>query len=311
MATAECLEFGICGLDNTVPKDVLAELFSPPAACRVVPVAAFQLAYQGYPWLPASGYLPDGSMEGRRYPNGETYPSWHEIDEMIKTMPPDTRLSFHLNNTKECPYVTALLQGEPETLRLVDVLCSQYHARHIQVNISARGLSTELFMPGDLWGKSAQQLVELSERYPETLFLIPVFQRPASASAPAMDSWPFVQKLLQDSAARNRGEPVRNLVAFFDNSAGSGTAPDAVPEIPHEYPKKGQPIGFTGGINASNVQDWLTKYSAAAAAHGCECISDAQTGFRLGKDRGQPIDVAALQELVRNVYQWGDRKSVV
>ena len=28
-------------------------------------------------------------------------------------------------------------------------------------------------------------------------------------------------------------------------------------------------------------------------------------GFRLGKDRGQPIDVAALQELVRNVYQWG------
>ena len=31
-----------------------------------------------------------------------------------------------------------------------------------------------------------------------TLFLIPVFQRPASASAPAMDSWPFVQKLLQE-----------------------------------------------------------------------------------------------------------------
>ena len=24
-------------------------------------------------------------------------------------------------------------------------------------------------MPGDLWGKSAQQLVELSERYPEPL----------------------------------------------------------------------------------------------------------------------------------------------
>lgn len=27
-----------------------------PAGCCVEPVAAFQLAYQGYPWKPAKGY---------------------------------------------------------------------------------------------------------------------------------------------------------------------------------------------------------------------------------------------------------------
>ena len=42
--------------------------------------------------------------------------------------------------------------------------------------------------------------------------------------------------------------PLRNLVAFFDNSAGAGKAPDAVPEIPEEYlHSEGQTVGFTGG----------------------------------------------------------------
>ncbi|CAE7464186.1 unnamed protein product [Symbiodinium natans] len=259
----------------------------------------------GFPWQPASGYLPGESMEGRRYPNGETYPAWHEIDGMIAAMPAGTRLSFHLNNTKECPYVSALLRGDPEMLRLIDELCSKYRARHIQVNISARGLPTELFTPGEVWEKSSQHLVELAERHPETLFLIPIFQRllPDSTSA---DSWPFMQRLLQASSERSSGKPAGNLVAFFDNSAGSGKVPDAVPEIPADYPREvAQPIGFTGGISASNVQDWLSRYSAAAAAHGCKCISDAQSGFREGRDRGKPIDVGALKGLVQSVYQWG------
>ena len=40
-----------------------------------------------------------------------------------------------------------------------------------------------------------------------------------------------------------------------------------------------------------------------AEEHGLGCISDAQTGFREGKDRGKPIDEKALEDLMRNVYE--------
>ena len=51
-------------------------------------------------------------------------------------------------------------------------------ARHIQVNISSRGVAPDLFMPSPRgsWEKSASCLVQLAEMYPETLFLVPVFQ---------------------------------------------------------------------------------------------------------------------------------------
>ena len=55
------LEFGICGLDVTVSTKRLAELFQAPPGCALEPVAAFQLAYQGFPWNPAKGYEKLGS----------------------------------------------------------------------------------------------------------------------------------------------------------------------------------------------------------------------------------------------------------
>ena len=89
-------------------------------------------------------------------------------------------------------------------------------------------------------------------------FLLPVFQTAKEGTA-AVDSWPFIRKVLELS--KNRYDdplPARNVVAFFDNSAGSGKAPDAVPEIPAEY--QGKVVGFTGGITSSNVNGWLPRH---------------------------------------------------
>ena len=153
-------------------------VMTPPRECLVVPFAGFQLAYQGFPWQPALGYELGSPLEGRRYPNGETYPAWHEIDDMIASMPPGTRLSFHLNESQTCPYVSSLLQGLEEALRLVDVLCNKYSARHIQININARGVPPQLFTtPGAESEKSATQIASLASQYPNTLFLIAVFQK--------------------------------------------------------------------------------------------------------------------------------------
>ena len=175
------LEFGICGLDRTFPKENLKKLLDLPEGlspddCVVVLVAAFQLAYQGFPWAPAKGYEPEPSLEGRRYPNGETYPAWHEIQEMIAEMP-GIPLSFHLNESQKCPYVSSLLRGDAEALKLVDVLCCKkpYHARHIQININATGVPSDLFMMSEdeeKSHKSALQIAELARRYSNTLFLI-------------------------------------------------------------------------------------------------------------------------------------------
>lgn len=72
------------------------------------------------------------------------------------------------------------------------------------------------------------------------------------------------------------------------------------------YPRNvGQSIGFTGGINASNVKEWLSRYHARAAELGCACLCDAQTGFRQGKTRGQPIDAEEFRKLLQEVYEWG------
>ena len=52
-------------------------------------------------------------------------------------------------------------------------------------------------------------------------------------------------------------EPL-NVLAFFDNSGGEGKVPEKVAELPVEYPRhKGHPVGFTGGLRAGNVKEWL------------------------------------------------------
>ncbi|CAJ1381380.1 unnamed protein product [Effrenium voratum] len=220
------MEFGVCGLDVTLPKEELQLLQAPPGSA-VSPVAAFQLAYQGFPWRPTAAYDATSPLAERRYPNGETYPAWHEIDEMIFAMPPKTKLSFHFNESKECPYVSSLLQGEPEALRLVEHLCAEYRARHLQINISAFGVPQELFA-GEKMEMSAKRIAQLAEQHPKTLFVVPVFQRPGDPGP--VDSWPFMSKILEFSM--RSGKPAPNLVAFFDNSSGRGRAPDAVPEVP-------------------------------------------------------------------------------
>ena len=130
-----CLEFGICGLDITLEKKLLCRVLTPPRGSRVVPVAAFQLAYQGFPWQPQDGYTLGSSLDKRRYTNGATYPAWHEIDDMIAAMPAGTWLSFHLSESDKCPYVSSLLKGDPSAL-------SKYKARHVQINIrTSRAIS--------------------------------------------------------------------------------------------------------------------------------------------------------------------------
>lgn len=293
-------EFGICGLDVTFPKEELKDLFQAPEGCHVEPIAGFQLAYQGFPWKRGKGYEEGSEPKteaGRRYEHGETYPAWHEIDAMIAAMP-GTKLSFHFNETDQCKYVSWLLEGEEEMLKLIHQLCTEYKARHIQININARGLDPKLFTDETSQQKSAAVIAGLAAKYPETIFLLPVFKRGDT------HSWPFVLEILKKSVVD--GKPLSNLSAFFDNSGGEGKEPDKVPEIPLDYPDKlGQPVGFTGGIKTTNVKEWLTKYEQQAAAHGCWCISDAQSGFREAYSRGKPIDKVEVKKLMNLVFEWG------
>lgn len=87
-----------------------------------------------------------------------------------------------------------------------------------------------------------------------------------------------------------------------------GQEPENAPEIPKDYPRGvGQPIGFTGGIGSRNAQEWLSRYKEAATAAGCRCQCDAQSSFRVGKTRTNPIDAAELEKLARVIYEWGGR----
>ena len=294
-------EFGICGLDITLPEDLLPKLFTPPPRSKIVPVAAFQLAYQGFPWNPAVNYRPEDPLKERRYPNGATYPAWHEIDSMIAAMPPGTRLSFHLSESEKCRYVSSLLQGEDSALRLVETLCKQYNARHIQINISADFVSTKLYMrgPDSEWDKSAKQVAKLAREHPNTLFLVPCFKRSEDE-----DSLPFICKILQTSASQSADKKAaKNIVTFFDNSGGQGKTPDAVPEVPEDV--QTQVVGFTGGMTADNVTEWLSRYDRKAEQLRVPYfICDAQTGFRECKQRSEPIDTGSLSDLMQKVYLW-------
>ena len=239
-------------------------------------MAAFQLAYQGFPELREEGYKLESSLEKRRYPNGATYPAWHEIDDMIAAMPAGTWLSFHLCETDKCPYVSSLLKRHHSAVQLVECLCEKYKARHVQININARGVPEKLLMPGHEIDQesAAAQISELARQYPDTNFLIPIFQK--TIQKDTADSWPFFQRVLQtwhNPSSKSENQCAKNIVPFFDNSGGTGKTPDAVPEIPpddHRSPQKGRAIGFTGEINADNAKDWLT--------HRCRVFDQADAG---------------------------------
>ena len=131
------------------------------------------------------------------------------------------------------PFVSKLLSGDEETVRLVDLLCAPpplgYAARHIQVNLHARGVPSELYL-GSAKERSAELLVALAAKHPETLFVLPVFQR---QEAKEVDSWPFVEQVAQMAFQKHQ---VSNVVPFFDSSGGLGIEPDAVPRaVPIEF----------------------------------------------------------------------------
>jgi len=267
-------------------------------------VAAFQLAYQGFPWEPTEPYAPGAALEGRRY-GGLVYPAWDEISDMMKSLPEGTPISFHFNETPKCPYVSGLLRGSPDMMKLVAELVQSFNARHIQINLSSAAGDATLFMAaggGSLEDneeakQSANIVRQLCDKYPDTTFLVPV-TKGKQQNGSEVDTSAFVEWLLANDAPTN-------LCAFFDSSAGRGIQPDAAPNIPAGYPRgRYQPVGFTGGIDAGNVAVWLDRYAERAREHGCRLISDAQSGLREGKQRGNRVDVDALRALTVKVREW-------
>lgn len=68
------------------------------------------LRYVGIIFQPLTGskntFVPlpsrkDSDTTHRRYPHGETYPAWFEIDQIAEALGTGTKLSFHLNETEE------------------------------------------------------------------------------------------------------------------------------------------------------------------------------------------------------------------
>eukprot|EP00418_Pyrodinium_bahamense_P098917 CAMPEP_0179039970 /NCGR_PEP_ID=MMETSP0796-20121207/15408_1 /TAXON_ID=73915 /ORGANISM="Pyrodinium bahamense, Strain pbaha01" /LENGTH=313 /DNA_ID=CAMNT_0020736305 /DNA_START=54 /DNA_END=995 /DNA_ORIENTATION=- len=306
MAATPFLEFGICGIDRSIPTEILPEVFKPVEGVRFV--AAFQLAYQGFPWAPTPEYEPEAPLSGRRY-EGLAYPSWDQVDEYIHALPEGTPLSFHLNETAMCPYVSGLLTASSkyhnDVLRLVDTLVAKYNARHVQVNLTAEGVPPDIFKPeggteqhAAMAEEAATVLVDLCKKYPQTVFLVPIAQL-KRRDGTDIDTLPFFMRLINKA-------PPRNLSAFFDSSAGTGKEPDKAPELPDGYAKaKLQSVGFTGGIHAGNAHEWLPRYADRAKENGMTLISDAQSGFRKDGKRGAPVDVDALKELAEAVRKWG------
>jgi len=261
-------------------------------------LAAFNLAYQGFPWQPTPEYVEGSPLSGRRY-GGLAYPSWPEMNAYSRSLPMGTALSFHLNETPKCPYVSGLLRGDPNMLRLVVTLVKQYNARHIQVNLTAHGVPASLYDGASQESEtSAGILHKLCADFPDTIFIVPI-SRMTKSDGSTIDTMAFFRRLLAL-------QPVpANLCGFFDSSAGSGKEPDAAPEIPEGYPAGPQQfVGFTGGIHAGNAKTWLDRYAVRAREHGCRLISDAQSGFRMDRSRGKPVDVAAVLELSLAVREW-------
>eukprot|EP00438_Fugacium_kawagutii_P008043 Skav209140 [mRNA] locus=scaffold3458:57251:62031:- [translate_table: standard] len=133
-----------------------------------------------FPWLRKGA-----DLQERRYPNGATYPAWFEIDEMIKALPENTKISFHLNDTSAFGFLAEA--------------------------------DLQLFRP------------------------------------------------------------------FYRMEA----------------------VGFTGGIKAGNVKEWLTRYHQKASEARCWVVCDAQSGFRKKGQRSEEIDLDELRKLIQAAYEWG------
>jgi len=164
----------------------------------------------------------------------------------------------------------------------------------------------ELFTPQD-GDESAMQgplevVQELCRTHQDTIFIVP-FTKKQSRDGTMVDTSVFIDRLL----AR---KPVpENLCVLFDSSAGTGLEPDSVPDVPPVYPRdSNQLLGFTGGIDADNVQTWLNLYADRAQECGCSLLCDAQSGFRKERSRSKPIDEAALRELVKSVRDWATQR---
>ena len=305
-------DFGIAGMDRSVPSATLKQLVGSPE--RVAKdeeigfklVIAVQLAYQGYPWAVSAAYEEGAALKERRF-EGLSYPAWYEVSQWQADLPPSTPFSFHLNETRDYKYVSGLLKNCENELRLVAELVQKYSALHVQINLNADGVPPELFSPqedGDESGMAEPLAVvgKLCETYKDVIFVIP-FTKKAGRDGKMVDTSVFIQRLLEH-------KPVpANLCVFFDNSAGGGIQPDAAPTLPVNYPKGCQQmIGFTGGIDASNVRIWLERYAERANEFGCTLLSDAQTGFRFERDRAKAIDPVALTNLVVNARSWAEAR---
>jgi len=312
MSNPALLEFAFCGVDKSASLEEWSQAVAPPdgsAGDLVRFVAAFNLAYQGFPWQPTPEYVEGAPDEGRRY-GGLAYPAWYEIknyvDELGKS---GTAFSFHLNETAKCPYVSGLLQGKPEYYELVKYLVEVHRARHIQVNLTAHGVNTDLFdctSDSEELKTSIATIRKIAADFPGTLFIVPIAEikkkdKDGTVTA-KISTMPFFQRLL---AAE--GPVPENICGFFDSSAGTGKEPDAAPEVPPGYPSGEQYfLGFTGGINSENVKMWLDRYSERARGNRCRLICDAQSGFRQERNRSKPVDVPALLKLSQGVREWAE-----
>ncbi|CAK9071325.1 unnamed protein product [Durusdinium trenchii] len=266
-------------------------------------------------WLQASlARLGDGGLGGRIYvgstmkllevPKASSFQALHPWgDRWIK----QARDSGRARTSRRCD-ATDLGRSGVLTARAARVLKNEndrFKARHIQINVSARGVDPTLFSVGE-GTLSSETVVKLAARYPETIFLLSVFERDG------VTSWPWVRQTLDLSrgaraASATHARTLQNLAAFFDDSGGLGIQPTEVPEIPVGYPRGvGQPIGFTGGIVAENVKSWLSRYEERAQEAECWCISDAQSGFRVEPPGGKELGIGRIRgcgvENSRNSY---------
>jgi len=293
-------EFAVCGIDKSLPAELAQEIFGQAEAEKdkklgLTLIPAFQLAYQGYPWKESDKYKEGSDPSKRRY-GGLSYPAFYEIREFQKSAPL-AQCSFHLNQTGDYPYVENILKGADNEKKLVKELIDQYKAHHIQINLSADGVPGDLFMDPEMMKQPLENIRNLCREHEDTIFVIP-FTKKKGRDGSLVDSSIFINALLAK-------DPPKNLCVFYDSSAGTGKEPDKAPELPDNYPRnQDQPVGFTGGIDPSNVKRWLDQYLARANQFGCNLLSDAQSGFRQGGDRGKPIDERLLRLLIKGVRQW-------
>eukprot|EP00913_Durusdinium_trenchii_P000420 g384.t1 len=309
---ARKLEFGICGLDITYPRDRLGKLFQRPDACRVEPeLEAFGPLTKSYIILHDTETF--GTEDEPIHDDGTLF-SHRRKQKILKN-----QQAYHVGKLMHSQAASSLedldLEHVEEALRDAQADLEQlgsglqvaiegwlkgpsdagdeqrndrFKARHIQINVSARGVDPTLFSVGE-GTLSSETVVKLAARYPETIFLLSVFERDG------VTSWPWVRQTLDLSrgaraASATHARTLQNLAAFFDDSGGLGIQPTEVPEIP------------VGGLEVSKR---CRRYEERAQEAECWCISDAQSGFRVEHSRSKPIDAEKLEDMVKRIYEPG------